>query len=387
MNAYRNFSLNVLLGFFALAITVQPAVAITAEDRKAALYRSEFYDPDDEFGCTQGAGNLPGTVPAPYKDIFIKAGAKHNVEPALIAGIFFAGEHASSWPEPPPPYGNGRPWASSPVGASGPFQFMPPTWAAYGDDGDGDGDKDIQDLTDAAFGAAKYLAANGGTIGSPDGTPKQQPKEGPSIRNAIWHYNHADWYVERVFKAYQEFLAGGSPSTNAGCGGGLGIGADGFVFPLKATKSIIRWCHQSTTSCHGTKGKDFYNAADIHAPTGTPIVASKPGTITKIGSNPLGYTIKGDDGLWYYYTHLLDGSTPTGLTVGTHVEAGQVLGQVGNTADAEGADPHLHFHVGPTAESLNVSRECVESGACRQTAAQLIDPQPVLVSSFTNLPE
>jgi murein DD-endopeptidase MepM/ murein hydrolase activator NlpD len=241
-------------------------------------------------------------------------------------------------------------------------------------------------ITDAAFGAAKYLGANGGTVGSPDGSPGQQPKEGPSIRNAIWHYNHDDQYVERVFEAYKQFLAGSSPSTNAGCGGGLGIGADGFVFPLKATKSVIRWCHQSSTSCHGTPGKDFYNAADIHAPTGTPIVAAKPGTITKIGTSPLRYTIKGDDGLWYYYTHLLDGSS-SGLTVGAHVDAGQVLGQVGNTADAEGTPPHLHFHVGPTAESLAVSRECVQSGSCRQNAALLVDPQPVLVQSFINLPE
>ncbi len=69
------------------------------------------------------------------------------------------------------------------AGARGPMQFMPGTWAAYGVDGDGDGVANIYDVDDAVHSAARYLAANGG---------------GSNIRGALYHYNHATWYVNKV---------------------------------------------------------------------------------------------------------------------------------------------------------------------------------------------
>ncbi len=72
----------------------------------------------------------------------------------------------------------------SSVGAAGPFQFMPGTWRGYGVDGNGDGTKDIRDARDAAYAAAKLLAANGAAQGD--------------YYRALMHYNHAEWYVDRV---------------------------------------------------------------------------------------------------------------------------------------------------------------------------------------------
>jgi peptidoglycan LD-endopeptidase LytH len=363
-----------------LALLPTPVHGINANDKHAVRYDTVWYDTTD-YGdnCSLGAGTLPTTVPDPYKDIFIRAGAKHNVEPALVAAIFYAGEHGSSWPDP-----NG-PWATSSANAQGPFQFLPATWSQYGDDGNGDGNKDIQNLSDAAFGAANYLAATGGTVGSPDGTPGRQPAEGPSIRSAIWHYNHADWYVEMVFSAYQQFLAGGAPSTRADCGGGLGINSDGFVFPLKTTKQAIysgsdgpggnaKWCYTSRSNCHHSN----YNAADIHAPTNTAVVAARGGTVVpgSLHANPARLRIKGDDGLWYYYTHLLPGSIT--VNEGDRVEAGQTIGLIGTSGDAEGTAPHLHFDV-----------SSVENGFSRpgvEATQYLIDSQPALLESFNALP-
>ena len=82
--------------------------------------------------------------------------------------------------------GHGRNTATSSAGAQGPMQFMPVTFARYGVDGDGDGDADIRDPADAIFSAANYLCANGAGRGD------------AALRSAIWHYNHADWYVELV---------------------------------------------------------------------------------------------------------------------------------------------------------------------------------------------
>lgn len=70
------------------------------------------------------------------------------------------------------------------AGATGPAQFMPGTWRAYGVDGNGDGIADIHSAVDAVYSAANYLAANGANRGQ--------------IRQALWQYNHANWYVEKV---------------------------------------------------------------------------------------------------------------------------------------------------------------------------------------------
>ncbi|WP_233511062.1 lytic transglycosylase domain-containing protein [Actinomadura craniellae] len=81
---------------------------------------------------------------------------------------------------------HGRNAGRSSAGALGPMQFMPATWQAYGVDGDGDGRADIMNPYDAVPSAARYLCATGAGAG------------GRQLYQAIWHYNHADWYVQKV---------------------------------------------------------------------------------------------------------------------------------------------------------------------------------------------
>lgn len=139
-----------------------------------------------------------------YKKILVQAGKKYNVDPNFIAAFYYLehghGDTASGtpvdgkgkWRDPPPPYGHGSAYASSSVGASGPGQFMPGTWAAYGVDANGDGIKNKQDLKDAVYGQAKYLAATGGTKGTSEA----------KLRNAAWHYNHSGTYVQGALNVY-----------------------------------------------------------------------------------------------------------------------------------------------------------------------------------------
>ena len=82
------------------------------------------------------------------------------------------------------------------AGARGPMQFLAPTWAAYGVDGDHDGDTDVYDPIDAIWGAAKYLCANGAGEGRE--------------RDALWNYNHADWYVDQVLDIAAGYEAAGT---------------------------------------------------------------------------------------------------------------------------------------------------------------------------------
>jgi Membrane-bound lytic murein transglycosylase B len=100
--------------------------------------------------------------------------------------------------------GHGRNAATSYAGAQGPMQFLPSTFAAYAVDGDRDGDTDIMDPADAIFTAAHYLCANGGGNGA-DG-----------LHNAIWHYNHAEWYVDLVLKLASELAGQQAPTALGG---------------------------------------------------------------------------------------------------------------------------------------------------------------------------
>ena len=79
---------------------------------------------------------------------------------------------------------HGQNMGPSSAGAMGPMQFLPSTWAASGVDGNGDGTANIMDPRDAIPAAAGYL------------------KEGGAPRDsyaALYSYNHADWYVKKVF--------------------------------------------------------------------------------------------------------------------------------------------------------------------------------------------
>jgi len=71
------------------------------------------------------------------------------------------------------------------AGAQGWMQFMPATWDMYGTDGDGDGEADPYNPKDAITSAARYLQA----AGAPG-----------DWYDAIWAYNHADWYVQDVLE-------------------------------------------------------------------------------------------------------------------------------------------------------------------------------------------
>lgn len=88
-----------------------------------------------------------------------------------------------------------------------------------------------------------------------------------------------------------------------------------------------------------------HHGTDIMAPGGTPVLAAGAGMIEKLFQSRLGGTTlyeRSTDRRWtYYYAHLA-GYAP-GLHEGQQVQAGQLLGFVGDTGDAGPGNYHLHF--------------------------------------------
>jgi membrane-bound lytic murein transglycosylase B len=70
--------------------------------------------------------------------------------------------------------------------AAGPMQFIPQTWARWGRDGDGNDKVEIQNIYDAAAGAAAYLCASGPMV------------DDAGLSRGYFSYNHSLAYVDSV---------------------------------------------------------------------------------------------------------------------------------------------------------------------------------------------
>ncbi len=120
----------------------------------------------------------------------------------------------------------------------------------------------------------------------------------------------------------------------------------GFVFPVGEPYSFIdSWGFPRMT---GTEYQHGHQGTDIMADFGTPLFAVERGVVIRVGNDVLGgqkLWVKGQSGTYYYYAHLQ--AFVEGVGEGTPVEAGDVIGFVGDTGNAKGGAPHLHFQVHP----------------------------------------
>jgi peptidoglycan LD-endopeptidase LytH len=90
----------------------------------------------------------------------------------------------------------------------------------------------------------------------------------------------------------------------------------------------------------------LHHGLDLFADFGTPIRTPDKGVITALTENPLGGIgtwMRGSDGTHYYFAHQME--RVEGIYVGQHVDIGTVIGFVGDTGNAQGGAPHLHFEI------------------------------------------
>jgi murein DD-endopeptidase MepM/ murein hydrolase activator NlpD len=120
--------------------------------------------------------------------------------------------------------------------------------------------------------------------------------------------------------------------------------AGGYVFPVYGPSSFIDTFGAPRSDVSG----GWHHGDDIFAPLGAPILAVAAGTVFSVGWNDVGGNrlwLRDGQGNLFYYAHL-SAFTPLAVN-GNKVNAGDVLGFVGNTGDAQGTPTHLHFEIHP----------------------------------------
>lgn len=105
-------------------------------------------------------------------------------------------------------------------------------------------------------------------------------------------------------------------------------------------------------------GARLHAGVDILAPKLTPVVAVRAGTVSSVRDQPgdcCWVSVRHDDGWSSMYVHLNNDTVGTNdgrgvgirpdLTPGHRVAQGELLGWIGDSGNAEGGPPHLHFEL------------------------------------------
>ncbi|QCJ45498.1 peptidase M23 (plasmid) [Bacillus sp. S3] len=283
-------------------------------------------------------GNIiPGAgVPPQFMPFYRSAEKKYGVDWYVLAAIHFVETGFST-----------HPTMISSAGAIGHMQFMPATWAGwkyniggglvssstditsipviaagggYGRDGDGDGKADPFNVADAVHSAAYYLASNNYAIDS---------------RGAIWHYNHAEWYVNKVLSNAEKFK---NAAVYEGGGGEI---------PDSKPGSFMRPALGPLSSPFGARWGTMHWGLDIASggKSQVPIVAAADGVVHRS-------YLSSSYGNVVYIKHKIGGKdyetvyahmTMRAVSEGATVKQGQFLGYMGSTGDSTGV--HLHFEI------------------------------------------
>lgn len=213
-----------------------------------------------------------------------------------------AGRWSGSW-------GVTGPWLQ----AVGPMQFLPGTFAGWAVDGDSDGTSNPHDIDDAVPTAANYLC------GGRDGAITDE-------RAALRRYNDDDTYIADVIE-YADSLERGAVLVGGS-----------WLCPVAGPTSF------TDTWLAPRSGGRQHHGVDMFAAAGTPVVAPVAGVVEHFNDSlgGLSFRLWGDDGNYYFGTHLSRFGPMTG-----HVTAGTIVGYVGSTGNAAGTGAHLHFEIHP----------------------------------------
>lgn len=141
----------------------------------------------------------------------------------------------------------------------------------------------------------------------------------------------------------------------AGIAGPAAAGRD-YRTIVDITFPVASAARYSNDFANSRSGGRIHRATDLFARMGAPVRAARGGTVIWLprrqsGSAGFAIQILGDDGRTYAYYHMgRDGGPYTRaisarLAVGRTVERDQFLGWLGDSGNAAGGTPHLHFEI------------------------------------------
>jgi murein DD-endopeptidase MepM/ murein hydrolase activator NlpD len=271
---------------------------------------------------------LPGAAPLGVPNFFIDS---FQIPPFLLPIYQAAGiEYDVPWQvlaainEIETDYG--RNLSVSSAGAVGWMQFLPSTWKRYAVAATGNGIADPYNPVDAIFTAARYLAAAGAS---------------KNISQAVFAYNHAEWYVQSVLLRAK--LIGGLPSQFIGALTGLVEGH----FPVAAAAKYADDYVESlaTRRVKGSNAAEVFESdpsqkgVAIYAKQGSPVIAVNDGKIVGIGQNAQwGRYVQLQDANGNVYTYANLGSVPSEYPVPklVKVTAAQIAKELSSKAPTPG---------------------------------------------------
>ena len=238
--------------------------------------------------------------------------------------------------DPPAPLPN--PTKSPPVGGGGGGSGG--GGGGSGGGGAGDDNEFLPDPLDETFDRAREATGGGGSGG---GAPAEKSRAsgginrgGPGVFRGLFRPSPGAWDTDKLVAIAARLRA-------------LGWSAPKIiesVYPPFIIAGPAAWTDSWGAPRYGPAPGEIrsHQGQDVFCNYGEPVLASEPGTV-QFGIDTLGglnvHLVRPEGGFWYY-AHLSEWNTEE-LSSGDRVRPGDVIGFCGNSGDAVGTPPHVHF--------------------------------------------
>ena len=165
---------------------------------------------------------------------------------------------------------------------------------------------------------------------------KNQQETAMNADQAAWQ--KLDGECRAIQKRYEIELARAAAARGSASAGISAAATPGFICPFPGSSFINSW-GAPRSGGRGHKG------TDMMGPYGAPLYAVASGTVYTGNGGLGGKTVWliADYGTGFYYAHL----SSINVSSGNRVGRGDVVGYNGDSGNADGGSPHLHFEIHP----------------------------------------
>lgn len=214
------------------------------------------------------------------------------------------------------------------------------------------------------------LGGDGGP--PPPGTPQVVPPDVQAMINSIKRTKPNN--TSKLLQALRPLMDLGMSEQEA-----IAVGFGRFPMAGQANYSHDWWFPRFVPTFHLHEGTDIFAAA------GTPVRAPATGVLRQAtgGSGGFSVYVTEPDGSYYYMAHLA--GFRDGQVSGQTVKVGEIVGYNGDSGNAKGGSPHVHFEIHPaptktvtTGKGKNAVTRTVTVPVRPGAVLPPVDPKPYL---------